>query len=426
MTTVEAPVKLLPLTRRPAVLRLLVVALLAEIGFAVVNISTMPVYLANERHFGESAIGLVLTAFLLSEAAFKSPMGHLAERFGRKNLMVVGPALCAMTPLLSLAVPHNLGANETLLFVALRIVDGLGAAMIWPATFAAMADLVEEGEQQQAMSLLNVCYLLGIALALPIGGIVNDLTGRTWSSLVLASFLFAGVAVTVARSMRPDGKAHRPPPPEHSTIELAQLAETAREIPAYVALAVVIFVGIGFPMAIIKLFAQQQFGMSESAFGALVFPAAIAMAVLSVPMSRYGERLGRVRAVHLGLGLCSGGLTLIALGAFFKGLQTPWALALGAIPVGIGFLLAIPAWMTSVSEINPHRRAANLGVVMTAQGVGAIIGAPLGALLYEKLQVFGTDFGRYSPFVGCAVFVVAGWVLSLRILGEAPSPTPER
>lgn len=420
MPTADAPVKLLPLTRRPPVLRLLVVALLAEIGFAVLNISTMPVYLANDRHFGESAIGLVLTAFLLSEAAFKSPMGHLAERVGRKNLMVIGPALCAATPLLSLAVPHNLGANETLLFVALRIVDGLGAAMIWPSTFAAMADLVDEGEQQQAMSLLNVCYLLGIALALPIGGIVNDLTGYTWSSLILASLLFGGVAVTVARFMKPDGRAHRPAHAEHANLELGTLAQTAREIPAYVALAVVIFAGIGFPMAIIKLFAQQEFGMSESAFGALVFPAAIAMAALSVPMSRYGERLGRVRAVHLGLGLCSAGMTLIALGAFFDGLRTPLALAVGAIPVGIGFLLAIPAWMTSVSEINPNRRAANLGVVMTAQGVGAIIGAPVGAALYEKLQVFGPDFGRYSPFLGCAACVVGGWVLSMRIL-EVPS-----
>src|SRR4051794_5459628 len=88
--------------RRPAVRHLLIVALLAEIGYAVLNISTMPVYLraaptnawiSNGRGFGESVIGLVLVAFLLSEAVFKSPMGHLADRIGPRKLMMFGPML---------------------------------------------------------------------------------------------------------------------------------------------------------------------------------------------------------------------------------------------------------------------------------------------------------------------------------------------
>src|SRR5438132_12761932 len=86
----------------PAVWRILIVALFAEIGYAVLNISTMPVYLkaeptnawiSNGRGLGPSVIGLVLVAFLLSEAIFKSPMGHLADRFGAKRLMFFGPLL---------------------------------------------------------------------------------------------------------------------------------------------------------------------------------------------------------------------------------------------------------------------------------------------------------------------------------------------
>ena len=53
------------LWRRPIVCRYLLIALLAEIGYATLNISTMPVYLKHDRHFAESYIGLVLTAFLL-------------------------------------------------------------------------------------------------------------------------------------------------------------------------------------------------------------------------------------------------------------------------------------------------------------------------------------------------------------------------
>ena len=92
-STTNGEGQLRPLFARPAVLRLLVIALLAEIGYAVLNVSTMPVYLKYDRGLGESVIGIVLVAFLFTEAVFKSPMGHLADRFGPKKLMVAGPAI---------------------------------------------------------------------------------------------------------------------------------------------------------------------------------------------------------------------------------------------------------------------------------------------------------------------------------------------
>jgi MFS family permease len=85
--------------------------------------------------------------------------------------------------------------------------------------------------------------------------------------------------------------------------------------------------------------------------------------------------------------------------------------------------------MASVSDINPAKRATNIGAVMTAQGVGAMIGAPIGAAMYEKFQPLGqqlglgASFGRYSPFVGCAICVIAGLLLSLKILHEPKAIT---
>ncbi|MBN9502767.1 MAG: hypothetical protein BGO01_18400 [Armatimonadetes bacterium 55-13] len=420
--------------RRPAVFRLLIIALMAEIAYGVMNLSTMPVYLSgnpnigphwlpNGRGFGESVIGIVLVAFLLSEAVFKGPMGHLADRIGPRRLMIMGPSLSIGTSILSLFVPHGGGAFEVLCFILLRAIDGLGAAMLWPAAFSAMGDAVEDDQRQQAMSLLNLCYMLGIALALPIGGIANDLAGVKWAGLVLAAVLFVGVTLGSWRLV-PDT---HPPATEgdpHGEFKISEFIESCRQIPAYLAIAIVTFTGIGFPMAIFKLFPIDQFGMSETTIGWLIFPGAIAMGVASVPMSKYGEKIGRSKAVHLGMGFCSLGLGLIAIGAFVPFLRHAWLLALGGLPVGIGFLLSIPAWMASVSDIDPKKRGANLGAVMTAQGLGAIIGAPIGSTLYEKLQPvgkaigLGADFGRYSPFVGCFACVTLGWLLSLRILRD--------
>jgi MFS family permease len=363
-------------------------------------------------------IGLVLVAFLFSEAVFKSPMGTLADRFGQRTFLLVGPCITCVTSLLTLVIPLNDGAVEVLLLIVLRIADGIGSAMIWPSAYALMGDSVEDSQRQQAMSLLNLCYMLGIALALPIGGWVNDLTGHKYSSLFLASGLFACVALAVWQFIpKQTDSVHAA---EKESVGFGEFLHSVREIPTYLILSAVTFAGIGFPMAIVKLFALQEYQMSESSFGTfVVLPGALGMAALAVPLSRYGEKIGTARAVHFGLGLCAAGLIFCSLGAFIPVLRMPWALAIGGLPLGLGFLLTIPAWMASVSDIDPKRRGANIGAVMTAQGLGAIIGAPIGGFLYGSLiPVFGVHIAHYSPFICCAACVTTGWLLSLKMLGS--------
>ncbi|RYG36616.1 MFS transporter [bacterium] len=417
-----------PAWRRGPVLRLLAIALMAEIGYATLNLSTMPVYLTGDRHFGQGVMGLVLTAFLLAEAIFKTPMGHLADRLGPRMLMTLGPAVSVGSSLLSLLVPHTGGGPlEVLAFVLLRALDGLAIAMLWPAAFAQMNATVDDADRQQAMSLLNSCYLVGIALAFPVGGIVNDLAGEEWASIILAAVLFLGVALA-SWFLVPVLKADSSTADEaHGSVGIAGFVDSMRQIPEYLVLSAITFMGIGFPTFIFKLFPRDQFGFSETQIGAAIFPGAIALGLASVPMSRLGEKMGRVRAVHLGLGLAAVGMAFIATGMFIPPLRQPWMLALGGLPVGIGFLLTVPAWLASVSDLDPRRRGANLGAVMTAQGLGAIVGAPVGALLYEKLQPLGralhlgAGFGHYAPFLACAVALGVGWLLSIKILHEKKS-----
>jgi len=433
MTEATIPQREGPIWKNPTVGRLLLVALLAEIGYAVLNISTMQVYLVNDRNFGPASAVYVFCGFLFAEAAMKGPMGHLADRVGSRRLMMLAPLITVGTSLLSLFLPRfdpSVGElPEVLLFILLRLFDGVGAAMLWPAAFALMGNSVPDGKRQEAMSLLNMCYLVGIALALPIGGVVEDATGGLLKGslgahsggIILAAVLFLLVSFTVSRAVHADAKPVHDE--EHST-GFRELLMTWRQIPAYLLLAVVTFAGIGFPMGIIKLFAKSEFNLTATQFGMLVMPAAIAMAVFSVPISKLGERLGRARAVHVGMFCCAAGVSLIALGAFIPVFRSVWVLAIGGVPVGFGFLLTIPAWLASVSDLNPAKRAANIGAVMTAQGIGALIGAPLGGLAYEKLVPvgqrlgLGSSFGHFSPFLGTAVCVWLAWVIGLRILRD--------
>src|SRR6185312_3711069 len=209
--TAPEPTRRTSLLRRPEVLRLLIIALTAEIAYAALNISTMPVYLAqqplpgwhliaNGRGFNATSIGMVFVAYLLSEAVFKSPMGHLADRFGPKRFMLIGPCLSVCTTVTTLLLPTwGGGQSEVIVIVALRAIDGIGAAMIWPAMFSAVNEVVPDDERQQAMSMMNLCYMLGIALAFPVEGIVNDVSGVKWAGFVLAVGMFVVVATAVWR-----------------------------------------------------------------------------------------------------------------------------------------------------------------------------------------------------------------------------------
>ena len=414
---------------QPKVFTLLAVALFAEIGYAALNLSTMPVYLKNDRHFGEAVIGLVLTAFLLSEALLKGVMGSLADRFGPKRLMILGPAITVVTTLISLLIPHQGGSPvEVLAFVVLRALDGVGLAMLWPAAFSQMNSVCEDSERHQAMSLLTLCYLVGIALAFPFGGFANDLTHTRYAGLVFALLILIVVVVLVALfvdsevvSVTTSG--------EEGGIE--QFLSSAKQIPEYLLVSLVTFGGVGFPTYIFKLFPIDQFHFTETQVGTFIFPGAIAMALISVPLTKFGESLGLNRAVQSGLFLCTLGMALIGIGAIVPFLRNPIFLAIGGIPVGLGFLLAVPAWMARVSEIDPTQRASNIGAVMMAQGIGAILGAPVGAVLYEKFQPLGAQiglgasFGRYSPFLASAICVGLGWMLSLRVLSATLDPATE-
>lgn len=414
-------------------MRLVIIALLGEIALATMNLSTMPVYLKFDRHFGETVIGFVIVAFLLAEAVLKGPMGHLADRYGYKKLMLIGPSLSVGTAIVSLIIPHGNGAPwEVWSFIGLRLIDGIGSAMLWPALFLAVGETVDDGERQEGMSYLNLCYMLGIALAFPFGGFVDDWAAGHFAhprsaGLILAGALFGIVALCVFFFVRNERPSQHATLEEHGEFKIADMILSIRQIPSFLLLSLVTFTGIGFPMAIFKIFPQDEYKFTESMIGIIILPGAVLLAGLAVPMSKFGERIGRVKAVHLGMGACAIGLWIIATGAFIPFLRQWWMLGLGAIPVGIGFLLAIPAWMASVSDVDPKRRGANIGAIMTSQGLGGIIGAPIGAFLYERLVPFGNSIGlgpsfaHYMPFVGCAGCVTAGWLLSLKILHPAPA-----
>jgi len=117
--------------------------------------------------------------------------------------------------------------------------------------------------------------------------------------------------------------------------------------------------------------------------------------------------------------------------------RAPWELATCGMFLGIGFSLAMPAWLALVSDMaSPWTRGAVVGALGTAQGVGAVTGAGVGSYLYKlvRLDLWGIELeaanSHYSPFVVSAgaltlclalavIFVKEG---DRRLIGAADRP----
>jgi DHA1 family multidrug resistance protein-like MFS transporter len=389
---------------------LVVMAGFAELGYVTLNISAMPVYLREVVGLGESTITVVGSVFLLVEAIFRAPMGMLSDHIGRRRLIVLGPLLTVFTSMATLVASHPLH------FVALRALDGLGAAMLWPAVYAAIGDSVPLHKRAWAMSFLNMTYMSGIALGPLAGGLANDLTGAKQASFYLTACLFTVATLIAWRFYPRDGRAPNSADGKSGEkLSLRAFLNALRIAPGHMLLAFVVFFGIGLIMLLVKLYAMDEFGVSETLFGVGLVAPALAIAALSLPLGRLADRLGRTRSIRLGLTLAAGVVWSVVAPS-----QPPLAWVLVAAALGaISFVLTFAAWMAELSEIDPERRGVMLGAAGTAQGVGSILGALLGGFLYEHVPLALGDVAipaHRTPFIGCALMLTLGAALSWVVL----------
>lgn len=413
-------------------------ALLAELAYAILNLSAMPIYVKKGLHLFPY-YGIIFGTFLATEALSRPALGALGDRIGRKPLMVAAPAITAVTSYVTILVG---GPFVVPILIGLRALDGLGSSALWMNAFASVGDIVGEKHRSAAMSVLNVTYMAGMALGFLLGGGANDHFHTLHASFYLASGLFVA-AFLVMLIFFPHEKPH------HVDLHLEELAHPVElvkeaesravqklkwlvgwlkgifgsfgEVPDMVVMAVVTFLGMGMLTPIVKVYAFDHLGLSETQFGIFVAPIAAAMGAFAVPLGHLGDRFGKATAVCWGLFASSLAMWLIAL---FK---IKLVIGVAGILIGLGFTVAFPAWNALViSSTDPRKRGEVLGAVGFAQGIAAMAGTLVGPLIYESDAVSLPKLGivNYNvPFWISAIMISAGtvvcftWVANKRALG---------
>src|ERR1700728_1607227 len=142
-----------------------------------------------------AGIEWVVTAYTLSFASLLLPAGALADRFGRKRVLLIGLGLFTAASFFCGAAP-NLAT-----LITARAFQGVGAAMQLSAALATLSSFFKGDERARAFAFWGSIVGAGIALGPIVGGLITQTFGWEWAfyiNLPVGVLTLALVAVVVA------------------------------------------------------------------------------------------------------------------------------------------------------------------------------------------------------------------------------------
>ncbi|WP_028579938.1 MFS transporter [Desulfogranum japonicum] len=155
---------------------------IALLGVGIV-IPVLPLF-ATQLGASGFGLGLIVAAFSVSRGLLQPLVGALSDRHGRKEFLIAGLIIYAIVGLLIPLAP------DVSSLVVIRLLHGVGSAMIVPIGMAYMSYLAPTGHEGRYMSYLNISIFCGIGCGPILGGVFFDTWGYTSVFYSMASLSF--------------------------------------------------------------------------------------------------------------------------------------------------------------------------------------------------------------------------------------------
>ncbi|MDE0545096.1 DHA2 family efflux MFS transporter permease subunit [Microbacterium sp. C7(2022)] len=411
------------------------------IGFFMILVDTTIVSVANPAIKADLDPGTpnldnvvwVTSAYLLAYAVPLLITGRLGDRFGPKKIYLVGLAIFTLA---SLAC----GLSDTLgMLVAMRAVQGLGAAMMTPQTMAVITRTFPPNQRGAAMGLWGATSGVAMLVGPLAGGLLVDNFGWEW--IFFVNIPVGIVGFVLAWLLVPSLETH----PHRfdvlgvvlSAVGLFLLVFGLQEAEAYdwgviwgpisvwslIAAGLVVLglfiwqqfrtksealvpmdlfrdrnfavanIGIatvGFVVTSMSLplmfFIQLARGLTPTESALLLVPMAIAAGVLSPLAGRWLDRTDPRVLLVPGLLLVAGSLVMYAA---MMNLDTPiWAFLIPSFVMGVGNAgMWGPLATTATRNLPPRQAGAGAGIYNTTRTVGSVLGsAAIAAFMQSRLE----------------------------------------
>ena len=371
----------------------LLVALNAFVG-AMIGLERSVLPLIGEEDFGlssKSAILSFVVAFGLAKAFANLAAGGLAERIGRKRLLVGGWLFALPVPVLIAIAP------SWWVIVAANVLLGLNQGLAWSMTVVMKIDLVGPRRRGFALGLNESAGYLGVAAtALATGALAATYAPRTlvWVGALAIAMLGTLISVLFVRDTggHVDEEQRRHGAAAASGLRAAFIRGTVgdRVLRACSQAGLVNNLNDALAWGLAPLYlAANGASVTEVGIVAAVYPGVWGLGQLAT--GALSDHTGRKPLITAGMLVQAGALALLVAGG---GAFLP---ALGAaVLLGIGTALVYPTLIAAVSDVaQPVDRAQLVGVYRFWRDFGFVAGALL-------VGVVADGFGA-----GAAIAVVA-------------------
>jgi MFS family permease len=363
----------------------------------MVGLERTVVPLIGSEEFGlrNTAVMSFIISFGLVKAGMNLISGLLADRYGRKRLLVLGWLAGLPVPFLIIWAP----AWEWI--IAANVLLGINQGLTWSMTVIMKIDLA--GSKQRGLAVgLNECagYLAVGLTALATGylasvyglrpvpfylGIVYAIAG------LLLSWRFVRETQGLTRSEQPANEGTAPQV-RFRTI-FARTTWGDRRLFAACQAGLVTNLNDGMSWGILPLFFIKQ-GLGIEAIGIIKFVYPAVWSLSQIATGTLADRIGRKPLIVGGMVMQAGALWLTLVGASFA-----WWLA-GSVLLGLGTAMVYPSLLAVVGDAAaPAWRARSLGIYRFWRDLGYALGALLAGGIADLLGI------------GWAIGVVGGLTL---------------
>lgn len=347
-----------------------------------------------EADFGLAARTAILSfivVFGVTKAITNYYTGALANKFGRKNLLVAGWILALPVPLLLIYAP------DWNWIIAANIFLGVSQGLTWSSTVVMKIDLVGEKERGFAMGLNEFAgYVALAAVAFMTGWIASNYGLRPYPFYIGIAMALVGLMLSwlFVRD------THRHVKLEAKTSALPLLKnvfwETTwkhKDLGSITQAGLVNNLNDGMVWGLFPLLlVSKGFDLHETGIIVATYPAVWGLGQL------YSGRLADkyCKKTLLFIGMLLQGIALLGMiwaGSFFS------FIALSSL-LGIGTAVVYPTFLAAISDYtHPDQRPRSIGIFRLWRDLGYAIGAILTGLIADQ-------FGLVAPILAIGVLTV--------------------
>jgi MFS family permease len=321
---------------------------------------------------GVTAILTYLVAFGVSKALANLAAGALADRYGRKPVLVAGWLAALPVPLLIIAAPSWAWV------VAANVLLGINQGLSWSATVIMKIDLVGPVRRGLALGLNEAAGYGAVALTALVTGVIAESHGLRPAPFLLG-LAYAGLGLGASAILVRETRGH-------VALEGALHGDTARpswweafrrgtwrdpSLSAASQAGLVNNLNDGMAWGLLPLFyASAGLSVTEIAVLAAAYPAV--WGVVQVGAGAASDRLGRKRLIVVGMLLQGAAIATIVVGSSF------WVWLTCAVVLGLGTAIVYPTLLAAVADVAaPSWRGAAIGVYRLWRDLGFAVGALL-------------------------------------------------